>query len=155
MRKVRIRIHLQAAACKHAHEDKLDPPRNLQRAQERHRRDEQQDVINNINPRKPIMKHRAIDATPRYAVVPVLGHGPAGDGGGGEAEGAVDGEVDDEGEEVTLGTPFREDSLALEEDGEFDGEVGYRVGEDGGVEGLEEVGEDGIVNRVAEAVADL
>jgi hypothetical protein len=97
----------------------------------------------------------AVDTATGDAVVPVLGDGPASDDAGSEAERSVDGEVDDEGEEVTLGATFREDALALEEDGELDGEVGYRVSEDGGVEGLEEVGQDGIVDCVAEAVADL
>ena len=123
--------NLQTAASKHSHEDNFGSSCNLERAKEGHRRYKQQDVIDNIHTRKAIMQCRAVDASAGDRVVPVLLDGPAGYDGRKETKDAIDGKVDDEGQEKALGAALSEYAFALEQDGEFDGEVSDGVGDDG------------------------
>jgi hypothetical protein len=145
----------QATARKDAHEHVLGPARNLDPTQERHRTDEQDDVVEYVDPGKDVVEHHAIDAAACYTVVPVLCDRPACDHRGREAEQTVRREVQDESKEEALRCLHFEDPSTLEEGAELDGEVGDSVCDDGRVQGLQEVGEHSVVDPVAQAVPDF
>lgn len=86
------------------------------------------------------MQRRPVDTSSGNCIIPVFLHRPTSNNTRHQTEGGVDGEVYDEAEEESLSAAFGEDALALEQDGELDREVRHGIGDDSGVEGLEEVG---------------
>lgn len=86
----------------------------MQLPQEREGRNEERNVIGDVEPRQSIMQVRSIDAPAWDGIVPVLGNRDAGDYRRQQAEEAVCGQPYDEAEENTLGDVLRENASALQ-----------------------------------------
>lgn len=133
--RARDTINIQGATGKNTNENRLDAPVDVEPPQERNGKEQEQEIIEDIEPGQKVMQDRPVDTTPGDGVVPVLGDGPASEDAGAQADRTVSDEPDHYGQGDAPGRRGGEDTAVLEEDGELHRELSEAVRHDGGVEG--------------------